>query len=130
MQPHRRGDDAEGEAGDTGDKGRGKGAGGKQREVESLQLVHDTPHRCRRARGATGDRATLGRPKWLRGGCREPVEACDGAVAEVNRTLRKGPCRRASDRLYAGHGVVADAPSDGRSSKLCATRTARSAIMD
>ena len=54
MQPNRGSDNGEGETGEAGDKGSGKGADRKQGEIESLQAVHGIPHRVRCAISARG----------------------------------------------------------------------------
>src|SRR5947209_3623162 len=47
------------------------------------------PMLARRAYGATGDGATLGRPKWLGGGCHGLHSSSGMPRVEVNRTLCK-----------------------------------------
>src|SRR5437588_6024676 len=47
------------------------------------------PMLARRAYGATGDGATLGRPKWLGGGCHGLHSSSGMPCIDVNRTLCK-----------------------------------------
>src|SRR3954451_9699614 len=47
------------------------------------------PMLARRAHGATGNGATLGRPKWLGGGCHGLNSSSGVPRVEVNRTLCK-----------------------------------------
>src|SRR5438045_3638075 len=132
MQPHRGGDDAEGKTRKAGDKRRGKCAEEEKREVEGLKLVHGVPH--------TGPPGAMRGGGW---GNAWPTEVAEGwlpgpAFIFGQRLPRSQPhvaqkiraCRCGHDRLHVEARGYADTPSDGRLSKLCATRTARSAFMD
>src|SRR5207253_1247849 len=107
MQPHRGGDDAEGEAGEAGDKRRGKRPGGEQGEIEYRESVHGVPHAGPPRARAAGDGATLGRPKWLRGGCLDLRLFLGSGRAEVNRPWRKisGLVGATVIAYISGHGV-------------------------
>jgi hypothetical protein len=86
---HRSRDDAEGKTDKTGDKGRGKRPEGEQREIKCVKSVHGLP-RVGPARARTaGNEATLGRPKWLRGGCLDLRSSWDRAAPEGNLALGK-----------------------------------------
>src|SRR5438270_13929181 len=77
------------------------------------------PILARRAQCAAGDGATLGRPKWLRGGCLDLPLSLGSACLEVNRTLRKKFGLVGADMIayMSRHGVMqtprqtADCPS-------------------
>src|SRR5229473_3875342 len=131
MQPHRGGDNAEGKPGEAGDKRRGERPGSEQDEIEGLELVHSVPH-VSPLRLRSGGWGNLGRPKWLRGGCLDLPSILGQGSAVVNlASFRKFGVAGAPISTYIRRrGVIADTPSDGRSSKFCATRTARSATMD
>src|SRR5947208_8769862 len=81
------------------------------------------PMLARRAYGATGDGATLGRPKWLGGGCHGLHSSSGMPRVEVNRTLCKvlALADAVTFAYLSRHGVVqaprqtADRPSSAHS---------------
>jgi len=87
-----------------------------------MKIAHRTP--IGPATGIRGgDRATLGQLRaWV---VANDLTGSSCAPARCQR--RKFYCDVTGERLYRGLGVEAGTPSDGRSSKLCATRQARSA---
>src|SRR5690348_10401255 len=110
MQPHRRGDDRKGEAGETGDKRCGKSAREKQREFECVKLVHGVPHAGPPGLWRDGGWGNAWpTTTWLRGGCRDlsltlaaiarsqphvaQILTLAGAVATAYFS-RTGSCRR------------------------------------
>src|ERR1700730_13841043 len=98
MHPHRCSHDGERKTGEAVDKRGGKCADGKQREVERLKLVHGHAPCWPAGDCAAGDGATLGRPKWLRGGCLDLRSLSDSASGEVI-----SPCARPRGRQIWRH---------------------------